>query len=377
MTVTARQLNRATLERQCLLRRAPVDVVGAVHRVMALQAQEPASPYVALWNRVADFDPSSLDAAFADHSIVKTTLMRATLHAVDATDYPRFHEAMQRTLRATRLWDPRFTKAGLSIPATDALLYDAVAFTAEPRLNGEVEAWIDERFGELPKPGPWWAMRTFGPFVHHPTGGPWSFGPRPRYMAAPAQDRPGDPHASLQWLVRRYLAAFGPASVKDIAQFAMLYRPPLREAVDALRDTLEQLEGPDGSDLLDVPGGALPPDDAPAPPRLLGMWDSVLLAYADRSRIVPADYRRLVTRTNGDVLPTLLVDGYVAGVWRPVADGIEATAFERLAAETWAGLDDEARALRGFLADREPTIYRRYARWWTDLPSAEVRLLGV
>ncbi len=63
------------------------------------------------------------------------------------------------------------------------------------------------------------------------------------------------------------------------------------------------------------------------------MWDHVLLAYADRSRVIPPDYRKLVTRSNGDVLPTLLVDGYVAGVWRPVEGGIEATAFHRHPAE--------------------------------------------
>src|SRR5919107_6041316 len=114
MQLTARQLNRATLARQLLLRREPLDVVEAVHRIVALQAQEPASPYIALWNRVADFDPANLDHAFADHSVVKATLMRITLHAVDAADYPAFHEAMQRTLRAARLNDARFKQAGLS-----------------------------------------------------------------------------------------------------------------------------------------------------------------------------------------------------------------------------------------------------------------------
>ena len=105
------------------------------------------------------------------------------------------------------------------------------------------------------------------------------------------------------------------------------------------------------------------------------MWDSVLLAYADRSRVIPTDYRTLVTRKNGDVLPTLLVDGYVAGVWRPVEGGIEATAFEPLTDEDWAGLAAEAAALVAFLADREPGIYARYARWWDGLPAHDVRML--
>jgi hypothetical protein len=105
------------------------------------------------------------------------------------------------------------------------------------------------------------------------------------------------------------------------------------------------------------------------------MWDSILLAYADRSRVIPPEYRRLVIHQNGDVLPTLLVDGLVAGVWRPVTDGIEATAFHELSDEAWTGLETEARALVAFLADRDPRVYRRYAHWWARLPSAEVRLL--
>jgi hypothetical protein len=105
------------------------------------------------------------------------------------------------------------------------------------------------------------------------------------------------------------------------------------------------------------------------------MWDNILLAYADRSRVIPPDYRKLVTRSNGDVLPTLLVDGHVAGVWRPVVEGIEATAFHPLPHQTWDQLADEAQALMALLADREPGVYRRYDRWWSDLPGAEVRIL--
>jgi hypothetical protein len=82
-----------------------------------------------------------------------------------------------------------------------------------------------------------------------------------------------------------------------------------------------------------------------------------------------------VIRRNGNVLPTLLVDGYVAGVWRPVDAGIEATAFRRLPGEAWDGLAEEARELVSFLADREPFVYRRYAHWWSELPAAEIRVL--
>jgi hypothetical protein len=375
MRLTARQLNRATLARQLLLRREPLDVTSAVQRIVALQAQEAASPYVALWNRVAPFDPADLDAAFADQAIVKAQLMRITLHAVAADDYPALHEAMQPTLRSARLHDRRFKSEGISIPDTEALVPDLLEFTATPRQNRDVETWLEERFG-TPKPFVWWALRQYGPFVHAVTGPPWSFGPRPSYIGARIQERPNDPEASARWLARRYLEGFGPASMPDIAQFGTILRPPMRDALASLGDELVRYDGPDGTTLYDVAGGVIPPEDTPAPPRLLPMWDSTLLAYLDRGRIIPPDYRKLVIRTNGDVLPTLLVDGYVAGVWRPIDGGIETTAFHRLADDDWAGLEAEARALTTFLADRQPAVYTRYGRWWTTLPHVEVRVIG-
>lgn len=374
MNLTDRQLNRATLDRQLLLRRESLDVVEAMRRVVALQAQEPASPYIAFWNRLTAFDPGELDAAFADGAIVKATLMRIAMHAVEATDYPALHEAMQRSLRAARLNDRRFTSTGLTSADADALIPEVAAFAKEGRTNAAVEAWLEKRLGE-PKPRVWWALRHYGPFVHAPTGGPWSFGPHPSYMVACDQQRSGDRAGSMQWLVRRYLEGFGPASVQDIAVFGMVYRPDVRDALEALGDAVVRLDGPGKTRFFDVRGAQRPAEDTVAPPRLLPMWDSILLAYSDRSRVIPPDYRRLVTRDNGDVLPTILVDGYVAGVWRPVEGGIEVTAFHRLSDEAWHGLDAEARALVAFLADREPIVYRRYAHWWSTLPSAEVRVL--
>src|SRR5205823_2244791 len=208
----------------------------------------PTAPNIAHWNSLTDFDPADLDRAFAKHAIVKATLMRITMHAVDRTDYPAFHEAMQPTLRAARLNDRRFTRTGLSSSDADALVPEVRRFAAQPRTNAEVEAWVDERLGVLPKPSVWWALRHYGPFVHAPTGGPWSFGPRPSYLAARDQQRPADTEASMQRLVVRYLEGFGPASVQDVAAFALVQRPRARDAVAALADRLVRLEGPDGTE---------------------------------------------------------------------------------------------------------------------------------
>jgi hypothetical protein len=374
MSLTARQLNRATLQRQMLLRRESMAVPEAVRRLVALQAQEAPSPYLALWNRLADFDPADLDAAFADHTVVKATLLRITLHAVHAEDYPAFHTALVRLLRAARLGDTRFTATGLSTPDADALLPALARFVARPRTNAEIEEMLRARLGE-PRKGVWWALRTFAPLHYTPTGGPWSFKAPSRVVAA--RTKRGTEAAAVQWLVLRYLQGFGPATAPDIGQFTLLRRPAVVAALQALGGKAEEREGPGGVTLYDVPGGPVPEEDTAAPPRLLPMWDSVLLAYADRGRVVPPDYRAVITRRNGDVLPTLLVDGYVAGVWRPLDGGIEATAFHKLDDAAWQGLAAEARALVAFLAQREPIVYRRFVHWWTKgLPAAEVRILG-
>ncbi|MGZ3146506.1 winged helix DNA-binding domain-containing protein [Lentzea chajnantorensis] len=365
MTPTPRQLNRATLDRQLLLRREPVDVPSAVERVVAIQAQEPASPYLALWNRVAGFDPADLDAAFAGGTVRKATLMRITLHAVTAADHEVFHHAMLPALRASRLYDKRFKAMDITVDQADALLEHVLAFASVPRAKAEIEELLHSHAGDVGQPGVWWALRTYGGLVHAPTGGPWSFGPRPSYLAARTGSR--EQLECVAELVRRYLTGFGPATVADVNQFTMLPRGTIRAALELL--DLER-----HGEHLDVPNRTVPDEDTPAPARLMAMWDSTLLAYADRSRIIPPEYRKVVIGNNGDTLPTLLVDGYVAGVWRPLADGsIEMTAFHALKEDDWAALAVEASAVREFLGDREPQVYKRYGRWWSGLPAHDVR----
>jgi len=381
--ITERELNRATLARQLLLDRAPLSVTDAMRRVVALQAQQPASAYLALWNRLADFDPAELDEAFASHRVVRAQLMRVTMHAVHAQDHQVFREAMEPTLRASRLGDPRFRASGLTAEDADGLMSGLLDFADQPRSGPECEAWLAGRLGAPMPPLAWRMLRQYAPLWHAPTDGPWLFGSR-AYVAARPRPVLADPDVSdlaLQTLVRRYLEGFGPASIADMAQFAMVQRARVKAAVQALGGSLQQWEGPGGTVLYDVPGAPLPAGDTPAPPRLMAMWDSTLMAYTDRSRVTPPGYRKLVRRMNGDVLPTLLVDGYVSGVWRAVQDGIEATAFHALDGFAWEGLAAEARALVPLLADREPGVYGRYHHWWAklagaELPDAETRLLS-
>jgi Winged helix DNA-binding domain len=205
--ITARELNRATLSRQLLLRREPLAAVDAVRRVVALQAQQAASPYVALWNRLSGFAPAELDAAFADQKVVKATLMRITLHAVHADDYRVFREAMRPTLYASRL-GYRFAAAGLTPADADELVPELLAFAEQPRTTAEFDTWLEERLGVEKKAGAWWGLRAYAPLWHAVTGGPWSFGARPSYRAARTGPLPlgreVDPDA-LQRLLVRYL----------------------------------------------------------------------------------------------------------------------------------------------------------------------------
>jgi Winged helix DNA-binding domain len=380
--ITARELNRATLARQLLLERAPFGAADGVRRVVALQAQQPASAYLALWNRLAGFDPADLDAAFVSHQVVRAQLMRVTMHAVHVCDHCAFREAMDPTLRMSRLGDPRFRASGLTMAEAVDLTSGLLDFAGQPRTGPECEEWLAGRLGTPMPPLAWRMLRQYAPLWHMPTEGPWLFGSR-AYVAARPRPVLGDASvsgAALQALIRRYLEGFGPASIADMAQFAMVQRAWAKAAVQALGGSLVQLTGPDGVLLYDVPGAPLPSGSSVAPPRLLGMWDTILLAYADRTRFMPSGYRKIVTRTNGDVLPTLLVDGYVAGMWRAVPGGIEATAFHALPFAVWEGLAAEARALVPVLADREPEVYRRYHHWWdkrpaAGLPDAQTRLL--
>lgn len=331
---------------------------------------------MALWNRLGDLEASVVDDAVDRAALVKATLLRSTLHLVHADDHAVLRSAMQPTFRARRS-DPRFASTGLTIEDADALLDELAAFLTEPRRNAEVEGWLAARTGADGR-GVWWALRTVAPLRHAPTDDPWRFGPRPAYLAVQG----AEPYAgraaadaALGELVVRYLTAFGPATVADVAGFASVQRGRVRASLDLLDDRVVRHRDEDGRELLDVPDAPLPDEGVTAPPRLLGMWDNVLLAYADRSRLIPPEVRALVIRPNGDVLPTLLVDGRVAGVWRTVDAHLEVTAFTPLDRRTWDQLAAEAAALGAWLAPRDPHPYRRYDHWWAALPPGEVRTL--
>lgn len=378
MQLTASQLNRATLARQSLLERADTDAASAIGAAVAVQSQAPASAYIGLWNRVAGFDPADLDAAYASGAVVRGNPVRMTLHTVAAADYRPLREATEPSLYTAKLGG-RIAEAGLPAADAAALAAELLSYTAETRTARECEAWLAERLGPETAKAAWPGIRQYAPLLRAVADAPWGFRDKVDYLAAPERPTLGDREvadASLQQLVLRYLAGFGPASAADVAQFAMVQRGRAKQAVLALGDRLVQYEGPAGEVLYDLPDAPLPDPDTPAPPRLMAMWDNVFLAYVDRSRTIPPELRTTFIRNNGDVLPMLLVDGHAAGLWRPVEHGIEATAFTPLSDDVWAALDLEAQGLAKLLADREPRVYRRHHHWWDKLPDAQTVLLA-
>ncbi len=363
-----------------LLQRESLPVPEAVRRLVALQAQHAASPYVALWNRLEGFDPAAMDAAFVAGDLVKATLLRLTLHAVHGDDHATYREAMESRIRGGWIGEERMRQLDSAAGGDLAgLISDLMAFTAEPRTGAEVDAWLQPRLVGDPDPELVQLLRGYSPLAHAPLGQTWTFGHRASWQAPRSVPRLDDPEAETAaqaQLIRRFLAGFGPATIPDMATFTILTRTRLKDVV-ARMDDLVQLDGPGRAPYYDLPEMALADEGLAAPPRLMAMWDSVLLANHDRSRILPPDYRKLVIRVNGDVLPTVLVDGYVAGLWRTVDDGVQVMMFHDVPDETWPALEGEARSLLAMLADREPGVYRRYDHWWTRLPDFETRVLTV
>ena len=369
MRLTERQLNRTLLRRQLLVEREPLGVVDAVRRLVGLQAQHAAAPYVALWNRIANFDPAELDSAFAAHRVVKATLLRITLHAVAADDRDVFHRAMVQTLRAARLSDARFSRTGLTSADADAGVADLLTFLAEPRGNSEVDAFFAERFPDLPETGVWWALRSYAPLIHAPGPHPWTYGPRPSYLAAPSPPPGAEALDADTAMVE--LALVDPAGVRacDARRPGPVLHPLPPTGQAGLRRSDRRARvyaGQEKSRSSTWRERSSPTRTrrSPLTARHVGQ------RAAGPHRPVPADpaeYRATVIRRNGDVLPMLVVDGYVAGVWRPVERGIEATAFRRLPPTTWDGLAAEAEDLRAMLADREPFVFGRYGHWWKSI----------
>jgi len=366
------RLNRALLARQLLLERSELAVVPAMEQIGGLQAQEAASPFIGLWTRLAGFDAAGLRRAFEAREAVKTSLMRVTLHAVSAGDYPFLIGALLPMLRGTGTATRRGVPRPERVPQLAAA---AASFAAEPRSNVDLRAFILERTdGDPLDTALWWWIRRHLPLIHVPDAVPWSFPRRPT-LVTPGSWL-GDPRLdegatvpqtdALTHTLRQYLGAFGPASTADVAAWSGMSASTFAAALARLDQAGELVRFSDeaGRTLLDLVDAPRPEADVPAPPRLLPMWDSTLLAFRDRSRVIDPELRPIVIARNGDVLPTILVDGRVAGFWWAERDGartrIVLEPFRPLHPRDRQALEEEAERLAAFVEPLEPRVYARY-----------------
>jgi hypothetical protein len=337
--LTLRELNRATLARQMLLDRKKVGVLPAIERVAGLQAQWPPSPYVGLWSRVAGFKRETLERAILRGDVVKPTVMRGTLHLVTARDYPMFWWALRdmptwydatHLEHALKLLDPVREQAPLTHKQGLALLEDA----------GHTDDTERRRIFH--------ALRRRAHLLHAPDSALWKGRPSAVFHSYPEPEAV-DVLAARTELVRRYLAAFGPATRADIADWSGLRVADFADALDGL-EPLRRFHDERGRELLDLPRAPLPPGDTPAPVRFLPKWDNTLLAHADRTRVLPEELRKTVIAKNGDVTQTFLVDGLVAGAWTSDKAGkISVKPFAPLPRAARREVEDEAARLEAWL----------------------------
>jgi hypothetical protein len=338
--LTLRELNRATLARQLLLERKRLSPTAVIERLVGMQAQWPPAPYVGIWTRATSFRREALERELVRAAVVKATVMRQTLHLVTRRDYALLRAALSetnfpdQTSIAKRL-APSVRALAAAGPLT---MEEAVAHLAQKHgLTG-----IDARRA-------WRGARVRAHVLHHHETALWHGRPEGRFVAIdePEAHEPIEARAEI---LGRYLAAFGPASRRDIGAWSMMHVPELQRALDRL-EPLRRFRDERGRELLDVPRAPLPDAATPAPARFLPKWDNVLLAWADRTRVLPEQYRKTVIRMNGDVAQTFLVDGFVAGIWRVENRRIALEPFATLSRSARRELDDEAGRLETFLAD--------------------------
>jgi Winged helix DNA-binding domain len=370
-TLSLRALNRATLDRQLLLRRHEMPARQAVRHLGGLQAQAPLAPFVGLWTRLAGFTADELSDLLSERTLVRAPIMRATVHLVDAADFVAFRPLFASLMAAGLRSNYARTLTGVDLDALSAQAAELLAkrpLTRAQLARELAAAWPEAEpmslayaatyllpLVQVPPRGIWgknaqatwttaesWLADAPGP---GPTSAPATWPPSSGLVAAARAGRPVDR------LVSRYLAAFGPATVADIQTWSGLTR--LREVTDRLH--LRTYRGPDGAELLDLPDAELPAEDTPAPPRFLPEFDNLLLSHADRGRVIPHSHPVPLWPGNGATQGTLLIDGAWDAIWKITPVALTITPFRRLTAGEEAAVTAEAAKLLTFTCPENPT----------------------
>jgi hypothetical protein len=333
-TLTQLELNRALLARQGLLERRDTSIPAMLDAMGTLQAQYAPSMYIGLWSRIADLERDALTEALNERTVVQGTMMRVTIHLCSRADYWPLLEPIREARRA--LWlrsRKQLTDAEMAAGA-DTL---RAALKAGPLKRKAIDELVGKEIA--PGVGLWLDM------VRVPPAGTWERRRADLYgLAEDWLRQPETLHDPLTHLVTRYLTGFGPAAKADIANWAGLKPNDVEPALDGLVTYAAE----DGTTLYDLPDLPLPPADTPAPVRMLPTWDAVLLVHARRTLLLPEEHRPKIFHTKmPQSIGTFLVDGQVAGTWRP--DGT-LEPFTDLTKAQRRHVDAEGRRLIAFCA---------------------------
>jgi hypothetical protein len=331
-----------------LLERQALAAHYAIEHLVGLQAQVPTSPYYSLWARLANFAHDDLARLIVDRKAVRIALMRSTIHLVTASDCleirPLIRSVLERELFRNATFGPGI--AGMDV--AELVAAGRALLDRRPLTTAELGKLLKEQWPERDASSLAYAMRNLAPLIQVPPRGVWGASARTAYATVETWLRqPLAPDPSIDDLITRYLAVFGPATVADIQAWSRL--TGLGEVVERLRPRLRTFHDERGRELFDVPDAEFPDPETPAPPRFLPDYDNALLAHANRSRIIPLEHRdrSVIGR------PTVLVDGFVRGTWsirqqRGMTPVLQIQLFEALSPSDRAGVADEGARLLAF-----------------------------
>lgn len=344
-TLTPRAANRATLARQHLLERAALSPIEAIEQLAGMQSQAPFAPYIGLWTRLRDFVVDALAVPIEQRQVVRLPLMRTTVHLVSARDAvgwrPLFTALHIAGFRANFARGIRGVDENALTERANRLL------TLRPRTRVELGRLLSECWPDADATALAYAATQFNAVCQVPPRGVWGKGGQAAWasleswLGRPLHGVPVDD------LVLRYLGAFGPASVADVQAWCGLRR--LAEVLERL--PLRRFRGESGQLLYDLPDAPRPPATVEASPRFLPAYDNLLLAYKDRTRVIPDARPVPAPPGNGATVGTFLVDGVWRGTWRIRDHRLHVQPFVRLHPPI---RDDVVAEAAGLLAFVEP-----------------------